>query len=427
MKFIQTLALLILLKITTVLSKPIEIDYITAIVNNDIILNSDILNKMKILQYNSNNCFSSKIDEIQLYDTVLNQLITDHLFIQLATKNNIEINLKTIDQEISTIASFRNMTLTQYRTYLNSIGIDYHQYFSEIYKNMIKKSICNYTIYSQFNHYITSNEIENVSQTLNFINFNKQFKLVHIIIDTPIQASILEINNSINLAKLIIQQRKLKKDFNLIIKKYYEKNILPSIIIKKIEQVSWKNIPVIFDQYLETAKKGDIIGPIQSYNGIHILEIQDICIKECIFPVIKVKINNIVSKNHSKDTNIKQNLLKIKNDIEQNNTTFTISAKENNQYFYSNHYGDNVEWIDLDDCESSIQESLLSLKNNQISMPIYTSEGWCLVKLIKMNKLNYSEIIYERSYYHILHKKFNTILTQWIQQLKSQSYIKIIN
>lgn len=426
MKLIQIL-ILFLLKITTILVVFADTDYISAIVNNNVILNSDVENKIKIIQHSLYNIDSYNLQDNKLYNTILDQLIIDNLILQMAAQEDIKINQDQPQQIISEIARFQNMTLDQFRIHLNNLGIDYKKYYLEIYNNMIKKIMC-MRVTEQYDQCASVTEIENTIQKLNCVNFNKQFKLTHIIIDLPIHASSTQLHTSKNLAQSIIKKRKFNKDINTTIKLFYNNCILPTITVKETgEWILWKNIPTIFDQYLETAKKGDIIGPIHAYDGIHILEIKDIHIKECTFPVIKVKINEIISRNNTKSLHIQQQLLEMRKNIYNTNTTFTMILKKESKNFYSNNYGDSVAWIDLDDFDPSIQNVLLFLKKDQISMPIYTSNGWCLIKLIDINKLNYSEIISERAYFYLLNQKFDIIINNWIQKLRNQSYIKIIH
>lgn len=427
MKFFQILIKLLLFKITMIFGMSIDTDYIAAIVNNHVILSSDIQNKIKILKYNALYDVSlNALQDEQTYKIILDQLIINSLIFQTITQNNFKLDPNDTDKIISSIANFKDMTLSQFNEYLISIDLNHKKYFSEINQDLLKKEICKYAVY-QHSNYISHNEIENIAQELNFIDFNKQFKLQHIIIDLPIQASCFQINTSKKLAELIIQSNQSNQNIITVIKKYYSKNILPNITVKEIEWIHWKNIPVIFDKYLATAKTGDIIGPVQSYDGIHILIIQDIRIQQCIFPVIKVKINDIISKDTSNNISIRQQLLHIKQDIENANTTLTMITKEKAQDFYSNNYENSEKWIDIDNFEPIIQKSILSLKKHHISMPIYTTTGWYLIKLIDINKLSYSEIIYERSYSYLVQQKFNEILNNWITELKSQSYIKAVN
>lgn len=427
MKFIKIIILIVTLKINIVVGTTIFTDKIIAIVNHKIILDSDITNKINFIKYDLFNKDTCTFQKNRLYYTILDQLITDNLIFQIANKENIKIDSKQPYQIIEYAARTRNMTLDQFNIYLNNIGIKYDKYFLEIYQNMLKKFISNQISY-QYN-YISSNEINNIAQKLNFIDFQKQFKLTHILIELPIQASSIKINQSKKFAELLIKEKKTQRNLQNFIYSYYYKNnnLFSRTIIKNMGWMTWDRIPVIFDQYLNTAKPGDIIGPIYSYDGIHILEIEDINTNKDIQPIIKVKINDIISKDKSNNIYIQQELLKIKEQIENGDSTFNIILQEKSQDFYSENYGNFLKWIHLNQFDSSIQKVLLNLKKNQISMPIYTNNGWYLIKLIDFDKLNYSDIIYARAHSYILHQKFDENLCNWMQELKSKSYIKIFN
>lgn len=425
----QILILILFLKLNTTFGKSIIADKIIAIVNQDIILNSDITNKINFMQYD--NIFKDDayiFKKNQLYYTILDQLITNSLIFQMAIKNNINIDFdQTKNHIIEHAARIRNMTINQFYIYLNNIGLDRNRYFSEIYQEMLKKTIYNGIAYH--NCHISSNEVIKIAKKLNFIDLQKKFKLTHIIIKLPMQESLSKINQGKEFATFLIKEKKNHQNLQKFIENHYYRsnNLFPQFTIQNTGWVSWLDIPIIFDQSLKTAKPGDNIGPIYSHDGIHILEINDIYTDQHISPIIRVKINNIISKDKSNNTNIKQKLLKIKKEIENGNSTFSIILQEKAQDFYSDNYGDLVQWINLNQFDLLTQNTLLSLKKNQISMPIYTNNRWHLIKLIDINKLTYSEIIYERAYSHVLHQKFDETIYNWIQELKSQSYIKIIN
>lgn len=428
MKFSQILTIIIVSKINIIFGASTFTDKIIAIVNHDIILKSDITNKIHFntLYDDTPHHNSYTVQKNPLYYTILDQLIINNLILQIAAQENITINLNQIQHIIENDAHIRNMTTKQFNTYLDSIGLSQDKYFLEIYQETLKNIICNQMVYQYTD--ISPNEINKIIYKLNFIDFNKKFKLTHMIITLPIQPSPTKINQAKEFAKLLIAAQQTHQNIPNFIRNYYYKhnNLFPRITMRNSTWTTWEQIPIIFDQHLKTVKPGDIIGPIYSHDGIHILKIEDINTETHLSPIIKVKINDLISKDTSYNINIKQKLLDIKKQIENEESTFTITLQEKSNDFYSEHNGNSVEWINLNQFDPSIQKSLLSLKKNQITIPIYNN-GWRLIKLIDINKINYSNIIYERAYLHLLHQKFDETLYNWIQELKYKSYIKIIN
>lgn len=401
-------------------------DSIVAIVNHHIILDSDIKKNLNIIQYDISNINKYlSLTNSSHYQEILNQLITIHLIFDISKKENIFVEDYQINQCINNILHLRNIKSDQFQTYLNTVGLSYKQYYLKLYQDMANYIICNHIVHQRIQ--ISPNEINEITQTLNSIDYNKEFKIIHIIFPLPIQATQNQIKIAEALAQSCITNDNNQNNITDLINTYNSKNhIFQTIKIQKTKWVTWKNIPIIFDPYLQTINIGSIIGPIHSYDGIHILKIQDIRYKKFQFPITKVKIKTIVLKNTNKKYNAYENLLKIKKCIENGNTTFDMLIKEKPQNYYIMHYQKNLEWHDLNNFESKIKKSLINLKKQEISMPINSSFGWCLIQLIDINDFNYATMMRERAYYYLLHQKFNGIINNWTQELKSISYIKII-
>lgn len=428
MKFWKTLILIFIINAEIVFGEIKTTDKIVALVNRHIILDSDVRNSTYMLREHISNIDNNTLQDTVYYQQVLDQLITDKLIFQIATQQeSAKNNYTQLNQVICRVANLYDMTLDQFRVYLYNIGLNYEKYCTQQYQDMLKTSICDRIIYHRAS--ILTNEINKIVNNSKIIDFNKQFKLIHITFSLPIQPTQNQINIIECFSRLLIKQKECNKNNNIkkLIRLYSNKDILPIIKAQETEWVSWKDIPMIFDQYLQTIKKGDLIGPILSHDGIHIAEVQDIRYKQLILPVTKIKAKIFGIKDSCKNVNIVKQLLQIKELVENNNTTFDIITKEKSKDICFDNYEENIIYKDLDDFEPSIRKILVTLKNNEISMPIHIYNGWYLIQLIDFSVLDYTEIIHERAYLYLLSKKFNEIMTHWIQELRSASYIKIIN
>lgn len=423
---IRTILILLFLYKINIATGTIKItDAIVAIVNHHAILDSDVKKNLNFVQHNVSEINPSLSNKTPYYQETLNQLITNNLIFNIANQEKIIVKNNQINQIIDEILHLRNIPLDQFQIYLKKIGLNYKQYYSQLYQETANNIICNHIVRQRI--HISQNEINAITQTLNTIDYNKQFKITHIILPLPIQATQHQIKIAENIAKSLIENDKINNNITKLINIYNSKNhIFQTIKMQKTEWISWKNMPVIFDQYLQTINTGSIIGPIQSYDGIHILKIINTRYKKFTFPITKVKIKSIVLKTLHNKHNATENLLEIKKCVDNGNTTFNIIAQENPKNYYIMRYKEYLQWNELDSFETEIKKILMNLKKNEVSMPVYTSLGWCLIQLIDIDNLNYSTMIRERAYYYLLHQKFNTIINNWIQELRSISYIKII-
>lgn len=427
MKIYKILIFLLLYQINTTLETKQITDSIVALINNHIILDSDVKkNYCDITLHNTNKTNQTSLLTTSDYQEIVNQLITKILISNAANQENISVDDAQIQETINNILNARNITLNQLHTHLTHIGLNYNEYYSKLHQEIINDIMCN-RIARQRAH-ILPDEINEITQILNTIDYNKQFKIIHIILPIPIGATHIQQEAMKNIANNIILNDKTNHDIVKTINTYNSNNhLFQTIKTQQTAWISWKEIPTIFDQYLQTIQINDLIGPIHSYDGIHILKIKDIRNKTFTFPIVKVKMKAIIVQAPKNQDNIIRDLINIKNHIENGNTTFNIAVKEKSKNTsYITNYIEHLQWQDLDSFTPEIKNVLKKMKKNEISIPINTSHGWYLIQLIDINNINYSMMIRERAYNYLLYQKFNTIIKTWIQELRSMSYIKTI-
>ncbi|AAZ40772.1 peptidyl-prolyl cis-trans isomerase [Candidatus Blochmanniella pennsylvanica str. BPEN] len=425
MKFWKIFILIFTLKTNIVLGALKTVDKIVALVNHNIILDSDIRHNIYMIQDNILNGNDNILQDISHYQKILDQLIIDNLIFQISDQQKINIDHTQLNQMINCILNLYDMTFDKFRAYLYDIGLNYEKFYFQQYQHMLKKQICDHVMHDRA--HILTNEINKIVKKSNIIDINKQFKLRHITFSLPIQPTPSQIDRIEYFARLLIKKKEFNNNIKELIRTYSNKNIIQIIKVHETEWVSWKDIPIIFDKYLQTINKGDVIGPIISCDGIHIVEIQDIRYKQIMLPVTKVTAKIFGIQNSCENISIVEQLLQIKENMEKSNTAFNMMIKEKSKDICFNHYEENTICKDLDDFEPSIRKALSSLKSNEISIPVHTSCGWRLIQLIDISILEYNEIMYERAYLYLLNNKFDEIMKNWIQELRSESYIKIIN
>lgn len=402
------------------------IDEIAAIVNNRIILDSDVRKYMNIYQHNTATTRQPLPTKSSFYQDTLNQLIINNLIFNTAQEEKIHVKNKKIDQAINDILHLRNITLHQFQKHLKKYGFSDMQYRTQLQQEITNRTICNNIV--QQRAQITHKEINDMVQILNTIDYNKQFKIIHITLPLPIQPTHHQIQTQKNLATSFIKNDNIHNNITELVNIYNSNHHnYQTITIKETTWISWKDMPIIFDQYLQTTRKDDIIGPIHAYDGIHILKIKNIRYKEFIFPITTVKTKILYFQPLCNTHNVITNtMLNIKTQVEHGDTTLDVINQEKSNNSYTTQYTQYLKWTDLGLFEPNIKNALKNLKKQEISPPIYTDSGWCLVQLIDINNTNYFTMIQERAYYYLLYQKFNTIINHWIKELQSISYIKIL-
>ncbi|AKC59711.1 chaperone surA [Blochmannia endosymbiont of Polyrhachis (Hedomyrma) turneri] len=404
------------------------IDKIAAIVNTNIILESDIQKIREFnIQDNKNTLLETKNNKLNSRKNILKQLISDTLILQLAQKMNINISDQQTNEIVNYIAKQNNMNNAQFRSHLTNNGINYDTYMDYVRKNTLINAIHNYEMHQRIK--ILPYEIQTLTKRLTQNN-NNAFQLNHILIPLTKNPTKQEITTAYSLSTSLIS--KLKKGANIQQLIHEKNNKFQNIQIKKVHWSTLKELPTLFSETLiqHDLKINSVIGPIRSNVGLHILKINDIehNINTNMVTIIHTKHITLKTSNTHEHQKNRQKLLQITKKIKNKETTFSLEAQQ--MFKNTDSYNQNVnsEWKYLDEFDRNTQKILQSLKKGEISPPIQTTDGWSIIQLIDTKIINKNETISQFDASQIIfNKKINDETKRWIQELKSSSYIKIFN
>lgn len=426
----QLITIFFLLISINVVAKPQPIDKIIAIVNEDIILKSEL---DKILNSIKNNLVINKNIEILknikiLNKKILEQLIVNKILFQTIQKDGIYVTKQEIDNIINNIALRNNLNIQDFQKNLVNHGVNIEQYKNKIYQELIIQKICNKEIAEQI--IIFPQEINSFVKRLNLkLSPNSSINLSHILIKIPQnlkeqekKLTIVKINKII---KFLRKNRKNYSQFKKISNYLNQQNI-------NFKQIGWKTLKKLSKKsmkYVQNAKKGEIIGPIRSKFGFHILKVNDIKYCKPSYFETKVKIRYILIKT-SPMVNKEQSYEKINKIYKKiinkklsfSNAAYKYSEDQNTKLQYGN-----LGWGTIKSYSPNLQHILIHLQKGKFYKPIYSDIGWHIFYLEDIKKIDKIKILQKNYAYHILfNKKIKEALRNWIQKQKESSYIRTL-
>lgn len=85
------------------------------------------------------------------------------------------------------------------------------------------------------------------------------------------------------------------------------------------------------------------------------------------------------------------------------------------------------DMVSLPQLRPEIQEGLFSLKINEISAPLKVEKGWYIFKLLEIHEPRLQDLneVHDWIYNHIFEQKLTAKMLEWLEELKSKSYIVI--
>ncbi|EAW7719307.1 peptidylprolyl isomerase SurA [Salmonella enterica subsp. enterica serovar O rough] len=427
MKNWKTLLLGIAMIANTSFAAPQVVDKVAAVVNNGVVLESDVDGLMQSVKLNAGQAGQQLPDDATLRHQILERLIMDQIILQMGQKMGVKITDEQLDQAIANIAKQNNMTMDQMRSRLAYDGLNYSTYRNQIRKEMIISEVRNNEVRRRIT--VLPQEVDALAKQIGTQNdASTELNLSHILIALPENPTSEQVNDAQRQAESIVEEARNGADFGKLAITYSaDQQAL------KGGQMGWgriQELPGIFTQALSTAKKGDIVGPIRSGVGFHILKVNDLRGQSQSISVTEVHARHILLKPSPimNDQQARLKLEEIAADIKSGKTTFAAAAKEYSQDPGSANQGGDLGWATPDIFDPAFRDALTKLHKGQISAPVHSSFGWHLIELLDTRKVDKTDAAQkDRAYRMLMNRKFSEEAATWMQEQRASAYVKILS
>ncbi|HHR8352555.1 TPA: peptidylprolyl isomerase SurA [Salmonella enterica subsp. enterica serovar Thompson] len=423
----KTLLLGIAMIANTSFAAPQVVDKVAAVVNNGVVLESDVDGLMQSVKLNAGQAGQQLPDDATLRHQILERLIMDQIILQMGQKMGVKITDEQLDQAIANIAKQNNMTMDQMRSRLAYDGLNYSTYRNQIRKEMIISEVRNNEVRRRIT--VLPQEVDALAKQIGTQNdASTELNLSHILIALPENPTSEQVNDAQRQAESIVEEARNGADFGKLAITYSaDQQAL------KGGQMGWgriQELPGIFAQALSTAKKGDIVGPIRSGVGFHILKVNDLRGQSQSISVTEVHARHILLKPSPimNDQQARLKLEEIAADIKSGKTTFAAAAKEYSQDPGSANQGGDLGWATPDIFDPAFRDALTKLHKGQISAPVHSSFGWHLIELLDTRKVDKTDAAQkDRAYRMLMNRKFSEEAATWMQEQRASAYVKILS
>ncbi|MEI6897809.1 MAG: peptidylprolyl isomerase SurA [Psychromonas sp.] len=405
-----------------------QLDKIEAVVNQEVILSSDITRMQKDLVSRYKESGQSLPANNELQKQILDKLITNRLQVQVADRMGLRISDVQLNQALQQIASKNALTLQQKKEQIINQGDSYASYVDMVREELTINEIRQVQIRRRIN--ISEQEVEQMVKRLNEQGEkNTEFHFAHIMLkiskSAPQEEQVLLRNKAQQLADEITHGADIK---TLAIE--YSQGP------KALDGGDWgwrtiDEIPSVFSNSFDDqkTKKGDLIGPFQSDIGFHIIKVLDKKGSENVTTIevnarhILIKANIILS-----DKKAQSLLQQYRQEILDGHKTFAQLAKEHSQDPGSAIKGGELGWADPTMYVPTFRDLALSMPIGEISAPFHSAHGWHILQVTDKRKSDTTESATKQKAYGILFKqRFPAELYAWMNEIRQEAYIQINN
>lgn len=402
------------------------IDRVSVIVDQGIVLESEIealTNRVKKSALAKGQQLPS---DRALRTQATEKLIMTSLQMQRARQMGIQISDIQLDQTIANIARDEGKTFEQLRTEVESAGEDFQQYREDVKTELITSEVTRANVRRRI--YVSPQEITALVKLMDAQGEKQtEFRVGHILIGFPPKPTEDDIEKAKENADKILKLLNNGSNF--------EKVAIGSSSgseALKGGDMGWMNVnamPTLFAEAIQNRKKGDIVGPIRSGAGFHILKLNDIRGQE-IVEVEEIKARHILVKSTviQSEQRTKEILSEFKAKIEAGEADFAELAKEHSEDPGSGLQGGELGWADPSTYTPAFKDTLTRLAIDEISEPFKTEFGWHIAQVQGKRKQDVSDRVKQNKAYQLLfNRKFGEEAETWLRELRESAYVEIVN
>lgn len=400
------------------------IDRIVAVVDDGVILESELARKVEAVKRNLKQGDTSLPSDYVLARQVLERLIVDKLQAQMAEKAGIRVDEETLRGAVQQIAQRNNMSVEDFRHSLRDEGIDYAEFIEQIRSEIAVGRLRSSQINAQIK--VSDREIQSFLETQNptGASADTQYLLAHILIATPQAASPAQVQKAKERAEKLLAEIRGGLDF-----KQAALSSSDSEQALKGGELGWRRkseIPSLFADLVDHMKEGGIEGPIRSSSGFHLIKLMGVKGGEQHL-MTKTRVRHILIKPNEvlSDEDAKKKLLALKTRID-NGDDFGTLARGHSDDKGSAIKGGELGWVQPGALVPPFEEAMNRLEINKLSDPVQTQFGWHLIQVLERQQSDDSnEFRKNRAREEIFKRKVEEETELWLRRIRDEAYVEI--
>ena len=403
----------------------IQANYIVAIVNSEPITSTEV--RARLIRYEQRLAalgapMPSRID---LSKEVLEDVINEKIQLQRARDTNVRVDDRTIDAAVQNFASQSKVTVDELRARSSADGIGFAQIRSDIQNQLLVQKLRERDVLGNID--ISDNEIEEFLKTATGSSQTGDLAIdiAQILVAVPENATASQ-TQALRERALRIYNRAISGDdfFKLAQENSDAKDARTGgqMGLRSIDRY-----PTLFVEAIKDKKVADIVGPIKSGAGFHVLQL---LAKEApaatSLNVTQTNARHILLKTSPSLTEAaaKAKLASLKQQIESGQIDFANAAKANSQDA-SAAAGGALGWASPGLFVPEFENAMNALPIGKISEPVVSRFGvhLMIVDARKQTALSNSEQR-ETAKSALREKKFDDAYANWIRDLRSNAYVE---
>ena len=420
----QPLVALIILLVSLQASAQIKVlDKIVAIVDDDVVLKSELDQRMDAIVAQLTQSGTQMPPEKILEQQVLERLISERLQLTMGYDSGVRISDEELNQAIARVAASNKISVAQYIEQVTLQGSSISAMRGEIRNELTIMRVQQGKVMRRIR--ISEQELDNFlkSEEGRFVT-SPDVNIGQILLSISSDSNRKSIDQVVGRADLLFNQIDQGADFRAIaIANSADQSALQG------GDLGWRKmaqLPGVFIDAVEKLDIGEVSQPIRSAAGYHLIKLyerrggEEQLVEQHFARHILIKPNQI----RDQKTTINQlNELRKRSIAGED---FAILAKEFSEDPGSALSGGELGWSTPGMFVPEFEQTMSTIAVNDISEPFASQFGWHILQVTERRQQDFSsEILRNKAQSMLRQRKYEEELQVWLQEIRDEAFIEI--
>ena len=393
------------------------LDRIIAIVDDDVILASELDSAVKRARINLTRAKHDIPPPAELRRHVFDQLVLDSLQLQIAKRAGVRISDSELNDQLERIAEQNNMTLEQFSQSLSKDGIPYPELREQLRREMLIKRVQQGSVSERVQ--ITDQEIDNFLQSPEGKAITApQYHVLHALLPVGDGDDVAAVQK---FADQLTKRLRAGENFDEV-----TATKGPVKVVKN--DLGWhssEELPTLVAQTVQDMKAGEVADPIHNASGFHIIELAEVRGKGEVIEQTKAR-HILLKPSAIRSDKQTQELAAQLRQRALNGESFAALARQYSEDIGSAMEGGELGWTNPGQFVPEFQRAMDDTKVGEISEPFHSRYGWHILLVEGRRKQDVTEEIRRNIARNYLHqKKYQEELDNWLRKIRDAAFVDI--
>lgn len=400
-----------------------ELNGIAAIVNDDVIVQTELRNRLRSVKSRLRQSGTLPPSDRVLVRQVLERLVLERLQLELATQSGIRVDENQLNQSIADMARRNGLSLSQFRDVIERDGFNFADFREEIRNEMLISEVRRREVGNRVS--VSEQEVDNFLANQDLQGDSAaEYRLAHILIAVPEGASDEQIGAAEARTLELLQALRAGEDF-----------AQTAAAVSDGQQalqggdLGWRTkdkLPTLAADVIVSMKPGEITDPIRSTSGFHLVKLVERrggakqVITQALARHILVRTDELTS-----DDDARRHLEQLKDRLEQGDEFGDLARSHSDDTGSAANDG-SLGWVNPGEVVPRFEMEMNKLAPGEISDPFKTRFGWHVLQVQERREHDSTqEVRRAKAVEEIRERRLEEGMQTWLRQLRDEAYVEL--